>query len=204
MKKERKIGVFGGTFNPIHNGHIKLAETYYKALDLDEVIVIPTAIPPHKAVNNEVSSQDRLEMVKLAFEGYPYVNVSDIEILAGGKSYTILTLKKLKELNPNSKFFLIIGGDMFLCFEEWKQYRDILSICTVCTAPREEGELLKLLEYQKRIDPQKQCTIVLDIPVLEVSSTEIRTKIENKQQLKSLVPVKVFEYIVKKGLYNND
>lgn len=204
METKRKIGVFGGTFNPIHNGHINLVESYYNELELDEILVIPTNIPPHKTVDSEVSSRDRLKMLELAFKEFPYVTVSDIELLAGGKSYTILTLQKLLEIYPDDKLFLIIGGDMFLCFEQWKEYKKILSICTVCTAPREQGELKKLLEYQNIIDPQKRHTIVLNAPILELSSSQIRSKAKNQKELHNLVPKKVFEYIVKKGLYNDD
>ncbi len=201
MSLERKIGIFGGTFNPVHNGHIKLVKSYYNALNLDEILVIPTNIPPHKTAQNMVSTQDRLEMLSLAFKNLSYVSVSDIEIKSGGKSYTILTLNKLKKIYPKDKLYLIIGGDMFLCFEEWKRYKDIFSLCTVCTAPREYGELGKLLEYQNKIDPNKECTVVLDAPILELSSSEIRSKISDLNVLKKLVPETVFKFICEKGLY---
>ena len=204
MKKERKIGIFGGSFNPVHNGHIKLAKSYYDALELDELLVIPTNISPHKSVDKPTSAEDRVNMLQLAFKDMPYVTVSDIELKLGGKSYTVLTLAELKKLYPNDKLFLIVGGDMFLCFDKWFEYEKILSMCTVCTAPREKDEILKLLVFQDKLDPLREHTIVLDASVLEVSSSEIRSKIENKQELKNLVPQEVFEYIVEKGLYNND
>ncbi len=204
MKKERKIGIFGGSFNPVHNGHIKLAKTYYNALGLDELLVIPTNISPHKSVDKPTSAEDRVNMLRLAFKELPYVTISDIELKLGGKSYTVLTLKELKKIYPNDKLYLIVGGDMFLCFDKWREYQNILSMCTVCAAPREEGEIIKLLAYQEKLDPSKECTIVLDSSVLEVSSSEIRSKTKNIQELKSLVPQEVFEYIVEKGLYNND
>lgn len=204
MKKERKIGIFGGSFNPVHNGHIKLAKTYYDALELDELLVIPSNIPPHKSVEKPTSAEDRMNMLRLAFRDVPYVTVSDIELRLGGKSYTVLTLTELKKLYPNDKLYLIVGGDMFLCFDTWREYEKILSMCTLCAAPREEGEILKLLAYQEKLDPSKEHTIVLDASVLEVSSSEIRSKLQNKQELKDLVPNEVFEYIVEKGLYNND
>lgn len=204
MKPKQKIGIFGGTFNPVHNGHLQLVEVYYNALSLDKVLVIPTNIPPHKSAKEIASSEDRMNMLNLAFKDCPYVSVDDIELRAGGKSYTILTLEKLREIYPDDEFFLIIGGDMFLCFEEWKEYQKILSICTVCTAPRETGEIKKLVEYQKKLDPDKEKTIILDTPVLEVSSSEIRSKTFNQKQMENLVPKNVFQYIVQKGLYNND
>lgn len=204
MKKARKIGIFGGSFNPVHNGHIKLAKTYYDALKLDEILVIPSNIPPHKSVDKPTSAQDRVNMLKLAFKDVPYVTVSDIELKLGGKSYTVFTLTELKKLYPDDELYLIVGGDMFLCFDKWFEYEKILSMCTVCAAPREDGEILKLLAHQEKIDPSRRNTIVLDASVLEVSSSEIRSKTQNKQELKNLVPNEVFEYIVEKGLYNND
>ena len=204
MKKERKIGIFGGSFNPVHNGHIKLAKAYFDALELDEILVIPSNIPPHKFVEKPTSAEDRVNMLKLAFKDLPYVTVSDIELKLGGKSYTVLTLHELKKIYPNDKLFLIVGGDMFLCFDKWFEYQNILSMCTVCAAPREQGEIIKLIAFQDVIDPSRTKTIVLDESVLEVSSSEIRSKIDNKEELKNLVPNEVFEYIVEKGLYNND
>lgn len=202
--EKRKIGVFGGTFNPVHNGHVNLVKNYRNMLSLDEIIVIPTNIPPHKANLNVISSQDRIEMLNLAFENEKYVSVSDIEIVAGGTSYTILTIEKLKKIYPDDELFLLIGGDMFLCFDSWREYKKILSLCKVCTAPRENDELEKLLEYQLKIDPLKERTIVLNSPVLQLSSSQIREKISDREALKTFVPEKVFEYIIKKGLYKND
>ena len=202
--EKRRIGVFGGTFNPVHNGHINLVKNYRNMLSLDEIIVIPTNIPPHKANLNVIDSQDRIAMLNLAFEDEKYVSVSDIEIAAGGTSYTILTIEKLKETYPNDELFLLVGGDMFLCFESWREYKRILSLCTVCTAPRQKDEILKLIRYQEKIDPSRENTIILDSPVLELSSSEIREKITDKTFLKGFVPRKVYEYILKKGLYEND
>lgn len=202
--EKRRIGVFGGTFNPVHNGHINLVKNYRNMLSLDEIIVIPTNIPPHKANLNVIDSQDRIAMLNLAFEDEKYVSVSDIEIAAGGTSYTILTIEKLKETYPNDELFLLVGGDMFLCFESWREYKRILSLCTVCTAPRQKDEILKLIRYQEKIDPSRENTIILDSPVLELSSSEIREKITDKTFLRGFVPQKVFEYILKKGLYEND
>ena len=199
-----KIGVFGGTFNPIHNGHIKLLKLYYKELGLDKIIVIPTNIPPHKAAENVADSIDRLNMLNLAFCEFPYVEISDIELKMSGKSYTVNTLTELKKLYPEDELYLIVGGDMFLCFETWKDYEKILSMCTLCSAPREIGEYTALKECQKKLDPNKSSTILLDSEVLVLSSSEIREKIKTNSDLDKLIPQKVLEYINQKGLYKND
>lgn len=193
-----KIGIFGGSFNPVHNGHIRLALFYKEKLQLDLILVIPANIPPHKSVQNFVSADDRINMLKLAFEDYDFVKVSDIEFKISGKNYTVKTLTELKKEYPNDEFYLIVGGDMFLCFETWKEYEQILSMCKVCTAPRTKDELNLLFNYQNKIDRDKQNTVVLDIPVLAISSTEIRN---DRNLLKNFVPEKVYDYIVLKDLY---
>ena len=199
-----KIGVFGGTFNPIHNGHIKVLNLYHKELGLDKIIVIPTNIPPHKTAENVVDSTDRISMLSLAFEECPYVEISDIELKMSGKSYTVNTITALKSIYPDDELYLIVGGDMFLCFETWKDYKHILLMCTLCSAPREIGEYNALKEYQKKLDPEKSCTLLLDSEVLVLSSSEIREKIKSGIDLDSLLPQKVLEYINQKGLYKND
>jgi nicotinate-nucleotide adenylyltransferase len=199
-----KIGVFGGTFNPVHNGHIRIAKLYFEKLGLDKLIVIPTNIPPHKTVSDMVDSADRLNMLRLAFEDCPNVEISDIEINISGKSYTVNTISALKELYPNDELYLIVGGDMFLCFESWKEYKKILSMCTLCTAPREVGEYAALKEYQLKLDPELKTTVILNSEVLVLSSSEIRKKIKNGAELGNLLPKKALEYINHKGLYKND
>ena len=204
MSKIRKIGIFGGTFNPVHNGHIHLAQLCFDKLLLEKLIVIPTNISPHKKVEYVPENIDRVNMLKLAFEDYPYVTVSDIELRLGGKSYTVNTLCELKKIYPEDELFLIVGGDMFLCFESWKEYRKILSMCKVCTAPREKDEYVLLKDYQKKIDPSQSSTIVLNSDVLRISSSEIReilVDIHNSDNC--LMPEKVRQYIIQKGLYKN-
>ena len=193
-----KIGIFGGSFNPVHNGHIRLALFYKEKLNLDLLLVIPANIPPHKSAQNLASAEDRVSMLKLAFGDFDFVKISDIEFKISGKNYTVNTLTELKKEYPNDELFLIIGGDMFLCFETWKEYNKILSMCKVCTAPRTEDELNLLYKYQNKIDENKQNTVILDIPVLEISSTKIRN---DSEMLKSFVPEKVYNYIISKGLY---
>lgn len=204
MSKIRKIGVFGGSFNPVHNGHIRLAELYHKNLGLDKLIVIPANIPPHKTADNLVNSEDRLAMLTLAFEPISYAEISDIELKCSGTSYTVNTISALKEQYPEDELYLIVGGDMFLYFENWKDYKKILSMCTLCTAPREVGEYDKLVEYQKKIDPALQRTKILNTSVLVVSSSEIREKINSSNQIDNLIPQKVKQYIIEKGLYKNE
>lgn len=197
----RKIGIFGGTFNPVHNGHISLVKHYYTELGLDEIIVIPSNISPHKTNETVASCQDRLNMLYAAFSKYDFVSVSDIEIKLGGTSYTVNTLTELKKIYPNDELFLIVGGDMFLCFDKWKDYQKILSMCTLCSAPREDNEYRLMQSFQSKIDPENVKTIIVNADYIEVSSSQIRKNIHDN---KHYLPTKVYEYIVQKDLYNND
>lgn len=194
------IGVFGGAFNPVHNGHMNLAEIYYKGLQLDKLIFIPTAKPPHKTDEYLVSGEDRVNMLQLACEDKPY-EISTLEFDREGKSYTYDTLLELKKIYPDSKLFLIIGADQFFYFDKWYRYKDILSMAVICTSAREnEKEKNELREYAEKLGIADSFYLS-DAPVLTVSSSEIRDKISQKKDVSSLLPQKVLNYILEKRLY---
>ena len=199
-----KIGIFGGAFNPIHNGHLALAENYYNSLKLDKIIFIPTSVPPHKTADYLVSQNDRLEMVRLAISDNSSFDVSDIEFHRQGKSYTYDTLLSLNELYPDSEIYLIIGADQFLTFHLWYKYKEILDMVTLCTSAREnEQEKRELYDYAKSLDGLKRDKyFIADYPVIRLSSSEIRDKIKNGEDISSLVPKRVSNYIFEKGLYS--
>ncbi|MCH5320813.1 MAG: nicotinate (nicotinamide) nucleotide adenylyltransferase [Eubacterium sp.] len=199
-----KIGIFGGAFNPIHNGHLALAENYYESLHLDKIIFIPTSIPPHKTADYLVSQNDRLEMVRLATQDNSSFEVSDIEFHRQGKSYTYDTLLSVKELYPDSEIYLIIGADQFLTFHLWYKYKEILDMVTLCTSAREnEQEKQELYDYAKSLDGlEKDKYFIANYPVIRFSSSEIRDKIKNGEEISALVPKRVCEYIFEKGLYS--
>lgn len=195
-----KIGIFGGAFNPPHNGHVNLAKAAFEALKLDKLLIIPTAAPPHKQRAN-VSFEDRAEMCRLAFGDEPKFEISDIERHIGGKSYTLNTVKALKELYPkNAVFYLIIGGDMLYYFPKWYKYENLLGECKVVAAARRNDDYVDMLEFANDIGRVK----VLNLPVTEVSSTEIREKLLSGEDISGLVPGAVAEFIAEKGLYKND
>lgn len=198
-----RIGVFGGAFNPIHNGHLTLAKSYSDSLRLDKVIFIPTAVPPHKTAQYLASAQDRLNMVKLAVGDSPAFEVSDLEFKRQGKSYTYDTLTELRKMYPDDEFYLIIGADQFLTFHYWYKYEEILDMVTICTSAREdEQEKKSLYEYVKsHTEIQGKCYIA-EYPVIKVSSSEIRGKIKKGEDTSSLMPKIVYNYIVEKGIYS--
>lgn len=198
----RKIGIIGGTFNPIHNGHILLALYCKEKLNLDSVIFIPTYTPPHKSDKELVSEVHRFNMCNIAVESYDDFSVSDIEIKRKGKSYTYETLTSLKEIYPEDTLYFITGADMFLTLEKWKNPEIIFDKAIIAAVPRNssDSEVLNS-HYQTILKPMGAKASILDEPVLSVSSTFIRENIENYDLIKSLIDRNVYEYIVKNNLY---
>ena len=135
-----KVGIFGGTFNPIHNGHLSLIAHLIEALALDELLLIPTAVPPHKESDCVIDARHRLAMCRLAVQDNPKVHVSDIEIQRGGKSYTIDTLRLLAVERPQDTLILLVGSDMFYTVEEWRCAAEIMRLADIVAIPRETDE----------------------------------------------------------------
>ncbi len=190
-----KIGLFGGTFNPVHNGHVNLVKNFKEKLNLDKVLVIPTATPPHKQAKNLASAEDRINMCKLAFGSM--AEVSDIEISRGGRSYTVETLEELKKIYKEDDFYFLVGSDMLLSFKRWYRWEDILSMCTLCATDRNNEESCRDADedFFNKI-------IFCDFDKFVISSSEIREKINLKEDISSLIPKEVMDYINEKGLYN--
>ena len=195
-----KIGIFGGTFNPVHNGHVLLARHYVQALGLQKLLVIPAKTPPHKLAPELAAEQLRLQMCALAFADLPQAQVSDLEICRPGKSYTIDTVYKLRQLYPQAQLYLLVGSDMFLSFTKWKDWQGILQEVTLCTAARNAGELSSLRGYAAFLE-QYGRTLVYDFPVAEISSTQIRSLIKEGKDCSQLLPPAVYRMILQKNLY---
>jgi nicotinate-nucleotide adenylyltransferase len=186
----KKIGILGGTFNPIHAGHLMLAEGASNVLGLDCVLFVPCNFPPHKNPSDLVSAKDRIAMVRLAIKGNSSFKVSMIELKRGGKSYSVDTLKELhKKYKGKAKFFFIIGSDSFSGLKKWKDVDELIKLCTLVAAKR-PGYNFKYKGIK-----------LVDIPTLHISSTEIRRFIKNDIGIKYLVPDSVRKYIGKRKLY---
>lgn len=198
----KKIGVLGGTYNPVHKGHIMLANYCKRELNLDEIILIPTFIPPHKASFDLADENHRLNMCRLACKNLKGFSVSDIEIKRGGKSFTYQTLTSLKEQFKDDELYLIMGADIFVTLHEWKNPRIIFELATMVAIPRDSSDS-KMLEsyYVNTIKPMGADAIILSSPVLSVSSTFIRTNINKKNVVDSLLDRNVYDYIEKNKLY---
>lgn len=169
-----RIGIFGGTFNPPHNGHKKLAGELPGRLSLDLLIIIPTHIPPHKGASLLASDRDRLNMCRLCFEDEHTV-VSDIELKREGKSYTVDTIAEIKKLYPDDEIYFLMGSDMLLSFHSWREPEKILETANICAVSRHSGETKKLEEYiRNHFAACKEKFTVIDFEPVDISSTEIR------------------------------
>lgn len=195
-----RIGIFGGAFNPVHNGHICLAENYLNALSLDKILFIPTSVPPHKTAEYLAPGKDRINMLKSAVSGNDKFETTDIEFKRKGKSYSFDTITQLKKIYPLDELFLIVGSDQFFSFQSWYRADDILSMVTVVTAAREKNEYKALLDFKSQHDNMKN-TIVSNFSVIEVSSSEIRNKIKAGADISALVPEAAADYIKENKLY---
>lgn len=206
MKSEiLRLGIMGGSFNPIHNGHINAARIFTDKLNLDKLFLIPVASPPHKSAANIIEGGQRLEMCRIASQNDEKIEASDIEIKRAGPSYTVETLKELHKRYPKAELFLIMGSDMFLTVNGWRNFGEISTLATLCGCARNEGELSKLESCKKVLESEYNAgCCVINIPVTELSSTEIREKIGRGEEVSSLLPVGVFEYIKKYSLYSEN
>lgn len=197
-----KTGIYGGTFNPIHKGHIHLLKEFSKRLHLDRVLLIPTRVPPHKAAPDLASGEDRLQMCRLAVGEAPNLQISDIEMRREGKSFTAETLEELHALYPQDQLYLLMGEDMFLTVEHWYRPETIFFLATVCATPRSlhgMGKLqAKMEEYQERYGAR---CVLEDIPYLPISSTQVRQWVSQGKDVTPLVPEKVAAYIQEQGIY---
>lgn len=192
----KKTGIFGGAFNPVHNGHVRLAEEAVKQLKLRRLLIIPTYVSPHKHTEL-LPYEDRAEMCRRAFGHIPGAEVSDIEVRLGGTSYTINTVRALKQLYPDEQLFLLIGADMLFSFDKWYKYESLLKETKVCAAARDSDSFADMMEYANELGRIK----VLPTQAIELSSTQVRSIAQQGGDITGMVPQGVAEYISEKGLY---
>lgn len=196
-----KYGVFGGTFNPVHEGHLHIARAFKESMKLDKVLWIPTKIPPHKVAKDLAQPDQRLEMCRLACKGEESFLVSDLEIRRQGKSYTADTLEELHRLYPEDRFCLLMGEDMFLTLLNWYRPDVILRLAEICAVPRSVGHEAEMEKYAQGLRARGACVTVKRIPYLPISSTEIREAVNRGDSIEKMVPSAVEEYIYRHGLY---
>ena len=196
-----RIAMLGGTFDPIHNGHLELARGFARRLLLDQVILMPTAIPPHKVKTSMAPPDKRLHMCRLAVQDDPLFTVSDWEIARGGASFTVDTLQALTAAQPQAEWFLITGADMFLTLGSWWRFADIARMATLCAAPRDAQNAAQLRAYAAELEQQGARCVVADLPLMPVSSTALRKALAAGEDTSRWLPVPVADYIAREGLY---
>lgn len=194
-----RVGIFGGTFNPIHAGHLALIDLAIERLSLDELLLIPTALPPHKDSAEVAPAQHRLNMCRIAAAGRPKVSVSDLEIIRGGKSYTVDTLRLIRVRRPDDELFLLMGSDMFYTVEQWRCADEVLRLAAIVAVAREIGERARLQAHCARLAARGACAQVLCAEPTVASSSEIRA-----HPGADALPDAVENYILQNGLYGRE
>lgn len=198
-----KIGLYGGTFSPPHIAHVRAAELFFRTVGLDKLWVMPAGIPPHKNADKWGSAVHRLEMSRLAF-GH-MAEISDYEIKKEGRSYTVETLRHLRELHPGDSIYMLVGEDMFLSLDTWREPGEIMSLCTVVAMRRKDtcADIMRAAETEYR-RLYGADIILIDADPIELSSTDIRRRIAKGESTGEYLPASVGEYIKENGLYKNE
>jgi nicotinate-nucleotide adenylyltransferase len=216
----KKLGILGGTFNPIHYGHLAAAEEVRNRLKLDRILFIPSSLPPHKQDEDVPPAVHRMGMVRLALEGNPAFEPSDIEIKRGGRSYTVDTIETLRQMHPRDEMYFITGLDSFLEIQTWHCWESLLALCRFVVLSRPgyrftdltkinfiqsaEGELEGLdhgLRSQSVVRSGAFEIFFEMIPLFDISSTDIRRRVKEGRSIKYLLPEAVETYIIKNKLY---
>lgn len=195
------LGILGGTFDPIHIGHLHIAEIVYKALALEKVIFIPAFVPPHKVGQDYAPAQQRYAMTELAVQPYKHFCVSDMELKRSGVSYTRDTLRELNKLYPQKQLYFIIGADSVVQLHTWNSIEEMLDLATFVVAgrPGYDGVMEQVVHNLGSAAASK--IVLLHTPEYDISSTDIRTRIRQRESLAGLLPETVELYIKKHGLY---
>lgn len=186
-----RLGILGGSFNPIHHGHLIIAERAAEAARLDRVLLIPAAQPPLKDAKDVAPAAERLALVRAAVRGHPLFQASDLEIRRGGVSYTVDTLRELERRVPTAEPFLILGADAAELLPRWKSIDDVAERATFLFAARPGHEIRARMPKQK----------IVDVPLLDISSTEIRDRLRRGLSVRWLVPEPVRRRLERKRLY---
>ncbi len=196
------IGILGGTFDPIHRGHLCIAKASLDSGGMSKVLLMPAKVSPFKLGREMASEEDRLEMARLTAEQDPLIEVSRLEIEAEGVSYTFRTLNMLHKLHPYERYWLIVGSDQFLNLESWYKGKDILEEYQIILAPRPGYRMEEIDDRIKRYTTAFGTAVrVVRNDMLDISSTEIKQKIQAGKSIRDMVIPEVEQYINEHGLY---
>lgn len=196
----RDVGILGGTFNPPHIGHLVMAQEALVQLDLDRILFMPVASPPHKEALADPGADVRLELCRLAVAGEERIEVSDLEIERGGASYTVDTLKALHERDPEHALTFIVGGDMAYSLPSWREPQAVLALARLAVAERDG---LRREDIARRLDPlhSGDRVVFFDMPRIDLSSSAVRERIAAGRPIRYLVPEPVVDTIRARSLY---
>ena len=197
-----KIGIMGGTFNPIHNGHIALAQKAYEDLSLDKVLFMPSGTSYLK--QNVLPAKHRVEMVQRAIADYPQFELSLIEVNRAGNTYTYETLQQLKKENSQTTYYFIIGADSLLSMEHWKEPEIIFSLAKIACAVRDDADMSVIKKKGKELEEKGADIVYLDMPAIPISSTQIREFAKAHESITDLVSTEVAAYMQEEHLYEED
>jgi nicotinate-nucleotide adenylyltransferase len=194
------IGILGGTFNPPHMGHLVMAQEALDQLDLDRVVLMPVAVPPHKEAAEDPGAAARVELCRLAVAGDERLDVSTLEVERGGASFTVDTLRELHDLEPEHDLTFIVGGDMAQSLPAWREPEAILRLARLAVAEREG---VRREDIARRLDPlhDGDRVVFFDMPRIDVSSSSIRRRVAEGRPIRYLVPDAVAEAVAERGLY---
>lgn len=202
MNLLNKVGIMGGTFNPIHNGHIALAQSAYETLALDKVLFMPSGKSYMK--NRVLDARQRIAMIDRAISPYPYFELSTIEVERAGNTYTSETLRLLNQRNPHIHYYFIMGADSLFHIETWKDPETIFSLSTLVCAVRDEYDHDDLEKKRIELGQKGADIVLLNMPEINISSSDIRNRVSQKLPISSLVPGDVAKYILQEHLYEGN
>lgn len=200
--KQRKVGIMGGTFDPIHHGHLIIAQCAREQFDLSEILFMPSKTPPHKSDLSVSEAVHRIAMTQLAIENKEYFQLSLMEMERGGKTYTYKTLELLTMEHPEVHFYFLMGTDSLMQFSTWRKPEVIASLCTILVANRGERPSDSLSAQIRLVKEQYGADIsLLQIPAVDISSRMLRDKVRDGRSIDYYTPDKVVEYISSNHLY---
>ena len=200
----KKLLIYGGTFDPVHNGHKNAFDAARAAVEPDLCIVIPNAIPPHKQSTGLVSGEHRMNMLRLAFGSCENTEFSDYELKREGKSYSLFTIQHFHQSYPDFDIYFIVGSDSLCSFHKWYEYEQILRLCTLVCVSRLNGDRAALEDAKRTLEQKGGSVIICDAEPLEVSSSEIRKMFLSGDDPSCYLDKNVVKYIYENSLYQKE
>ena len=203
LKNCKTFAILGGTFDPIHYGHLTTGEEILKKTDAEKVIFLPVGDPPHKTERTVTEGKYRGAMTRLAIKNHQGFVFSSVEMDRKGKTYTIDTVRQLRaELGEDKKFYFVMGADAMMLIDTWKESQELLKICSFIAVTRPGYDTAEFEKFVSELKKRQECDIkVLEIPAVDISSSRIRQYVSQGKSIKGFVPAEVEEYIKENGLY---